>query len=302
MIKYSTISLPKELYDKLQELVDKHPELGYGSVADFCKEAIRLHVEEIKRELREDFLRRLDVPRIMKNLERLSAIGEDIYATAFERMRAMAFIFTKDFKVKECNYEFYSHLGYGDKEEVIGKDLYDFFEGKIKHTLRQTGNLRDYETRAIRKDGKKLDVMLSVQKINERTFVGVAFDVTVKNYLIEKERKLRQLYEYLIDEIADTVIVTQEGKIKFINKTSSITGYTAEELLGKHFIDFVAEEDKEKIMKNYEKLLKGKLKPEPRRYKLVFKDGSVKEIEMISKKIEYEGRPAVLTILRLYRR
>ncbi len=299
MTKYSTISLPKELYDKLQELVDKHPEFGYGSVADFCKEAIRLHVEEIKRELREDFLRRLDVPRIMKNLERLSAVGKDIYGTAFEKMRTMAFIFSKDFKVKECNYEFYSHLGYGDKEEIIGKDLYDFFEGRIKQTLKRTGNLRDFETKAIRKDGKRIDVMLSVRRINDKTYVGVAYDVTVKNYLIEKERKLRQLYEYLIDEIADTVVVAQEGKIKFISKAGGIAGYTAEELIGRRFIDFVAEEDREKIMKNYEKVLKGKLEAKPRKYKLIFKDGSVKEIEMVSKKIKYDGRPAVLTLLRM---
>jgi len=122
--------------------------------------------------------------------------------------------------------------------------------------------------------------------------------VTVKNYLIEKERKMRQLYEYLIDEIADSVIVTQEGKIKFMNKSVGITGYKAEEVIGKHFLGFVAEEDRERIMKNYEKLLKGKLKSEPRRYKLKFKDGSIREVEMYSKRIEFDGRPAVLTIIR----
>jgi len=298
MIKYSTISLPKELYDRLQELLDKKPELGYGSVADFCKEAIRLHVEEIKRELRQDFLRRLDVPRILKNLERLSAIDKDVYGRAFEKMDAMVFIFAKDFKIKECNHEFYSHLGYADKKEIIGRDIYDFFEGKIKHTIRRGRSIGDYETKAIRKDGKKIDVLLSIKKLDDKKYIGIAKDVTVKNYLIEKERKMRQLYEYLIDEIADSVIVTQEGKIKFMNKSVGITGYKAEEVIGKHFLGFVAEEDRERIMKNYEKLLKGKLKSEPRRYKLKFKDGSIREVEMYSKRIEFDGRPAVLTIIR----
>jgi len=195
MIKYSTISLPKELYDKLLQLIEEKPELGYGSVADFCKEAIRLHVEEIKRELREDFLRKLDVPLLLKT--------------------------------------------------------------------------------------------------------GCAKDITVKNYVIEKEKRTRQLYEYIIDEICESIIVVQDGKIKFLNKSISSTGYELEEIIGKNFLEFVADEDKERIMENYRKMMEGKLESKPRRYKFKLRDGRIKEMELYSKKIEFEGRPAILTVLRV---
>jgi Arc/MetJ-type ribon-helix-helix transcriptional regulator len=38
--KYKNISLPKELYDKLEELVDSK-EAGYVSVSDAAKDAVR---------------------------------------------------------------------------------------------------------------------------------------------------------------------------------------------------------------------------------------------------------------------
>ncbi len=298
MISYTTVSLPKELYSKLQKLIEEKPELGYGSVADFCKEAIRLHVEEIKRELREDFLRKLDVPLLLKNLERLSAIDTGIYGKMFEKINAMAFMFSKDYKLKECNYEFFSHLGYASKEEVIGKDINEFFENEQLKKRIETGWIRDYEVKGIRKDGKKIDLLLDVVRIDKNLYAGCAKDITVKNYVIEKEKRIRQLYEYIIEEISDLIVVVQDGKIKFLNKRVGITGYRAEEVIGKHFLEFVADEDKERIMENYRKMMEGKAEGKPRKYKFKFKDGKIGEIEIYPKKIEFEGRPALLVVAR----
>lgn len=47
MRKYQTISLPKNLSQKIQELINKHPELGYTSIAEFVKEAIRTRLEKL---------------------------------------------------------------------------------------------------------------------------------------------------------------------------------------------------------------------------------------------------------------
>jgi len=218
MIKYSTISLPRKLYNELQKLIKENPQLGYGSVADFCKEAIRMRVKEIKRGLRENVIDKYDVASLFKNLENLSAIDAGIYGKAFEKMDLMVFIFTKDFKIKECNNEFYSHLGYTGKEEIIGCDIYRFFDGRFKDKLRRRNELNDYETKAIRKDGKRIDILLSIKNLDGKRYVGIAKDVTIKNYLIEKGKKIRRIYEYLIDEISDCVAVIQNETKKFLNK------------------------------------------------------------------------------------
>jgi len=44
--KYRTVSLPEEFFDKIQDHVKKHPELGYTGVADFIRGVVRENLEE----------------------------------------------------------------------------------------------------------------------------------------------------------------------------------------------------------------------------------------------------------------
>jgi len=139
--------------------------------------------------------------------------------------------------------------------------------------------------------------LLDVAKINN-LYVGSAKDVTVKNYLIEKEKRFRQLYENLINELFDSILVVQDEKIKFVNRRITITGYKAEDVIGKHYTELIADEDKEKIIRYYNAAIKGKAKMEPRRYKAIYSDGNIREIELMSKKIKYEGKDALLVVAR----
>jgi PAS domain S-box-containing protein len=298
MIRYSTISLPKELYDQLQHMVEKKPDMGYSSVADFCKEAIRLHVQEIKKELREDFLRKIEVPLLFKKIERLSAIDEGTYGELFENMGCMACMFSPNFIIKECNYAFFSNLGYSSKDELIGRDIEEvFLDPKLKGRIKRE-TLRDYEIQALRKDGKVLDVLLSVSFLKSRQYIAVAKDVTVKNYLIDKEEKTRELYEYLIDEMCHTVLVIQDQKIKFVNKAVHMTGWTREDFVGKIFVDFVPPHEHERALDNYAKAIEGIDLGEPRIYEFVTKKGKVIKGELSSRKIVFDGRPALLVAVR----
>ena len=46
MSEYRTIALPKEIVEKIEELIEKHRELGYKSVPEFVKECIRRRLED----------------------------------------------------------------------------------------------------------------------------------------------------------------------------------------------------------------------------------------------------------------
>ncbi|OYT60722.1 hypothetical protein B6U81_04515 [Thermoplasmatales archaeon ex4484_30] len=52
MQKYTTISLPAELHRKINKFIKENPGLGYGSVAEFAKEAIRMRVSDLKEEIK----------------------------------------------------------------------------------------------------------------------------------------------------------------------------------------------------------------------------------------------------------
>jgi|Deesub1362A_J573_1020465.scaffolds.fasta_scaffold10284_1 hypothetical protein len=54
MVKYSTISIPKELHEEIKRTVIDDPKYGYKSVAEFSLEAIKIRLEEIRRALEEE--------------------------------------------------------------------------------------------------------------------------------------------------------------------------------------------------------------------------------------------------------
>jgi len=41
MVKYTSVSLPKGMHDAIKEIIENNPELGYTSVADYCKDLLR---------------------------------------------------------------------------------------------------------------------------------------------------------------------------------------------------------------------------------------------------------------------
>ncbi len=59
MSPYTPVSLPKDLHRHLTSFLEHNPELGYGSIAEFAKEAIRLRVEEMREEAQQVALDKL---------------------------------------------------------------------------------------------------------------------------------------------------------------------------------------------------------------------------------------------------
>jgi hypothetical protein len=54
MVKYSTISIPKELHEEIKHTFIDNPRFGYASVAEFSMEAIKIRLAEIRKALEEE--------------------------------------------------------------------------------------------------------------------------------------------------------------------------------------------------------------------------------------------------------
>ncbi len=52
--KYTTVSISEEMAQEIEKFMREHPELGYTSISEFVREAIRSHLEE-KRKKRDDY-------------------------------------------------------------------------------------------------------------------------------------------------------------------------------------------------------------------------------------------------------
>jgi len=71
MLKYSTISVPKTLHEEIRRTVVEDPRVGYSSVAEFSKEAIRLRLDELKMELKSKDENLKELEKVVKKIKKL---------------------------------------------------------------------------------------------------------------------------------------------------------------------------------------------------------------------------------------
>jgi PAS domain S-box-containing protein len=72
-------------------------------------------------------------------------------------------------------------------------------------------------------------------------------------------RKSKETYKMLVDTMNEGLgIINEKGSITFVNnKTCELTGYTQEELIGRHIFDFLDEENREILQRQINKRTKG---------------------------------------------
>jgi len=195
-------------------------------------------------------------------------------------------------------------------EEAIGKTDFDFFsEEYARHTYEdeqeiiRTGKLLTKEEKETWSD--RPDTWVSTIKfplVNQDGSIlgifGISWDITERMKMEEALHKSEQRYRLLIENANEGILVAENGFLKFVNPMmQELTDFTKEELLTLPFVDFVHPEDRELVISNHLKRLKGEQDIPRYHLRLFTKDGNVKWIEMNGVKIEWEGAPATLNLL-----
>jgi PAS domain S-box-containing protein len=106
-------------------------------------------------------------------------------------------------------------------------------------------------------------------------------------------------YSALVEQSHDGIIIVQDETIKFANRAvSEACGYTMEELIGMPLFKYVTPESVKTVKKYHLMRLKGRPVPPVYEVSVFCKNGDTKEAEVSAAIIRYEGRPAVMGILR----
>ncbi len=154
-------------------------------------------------------------------------------------------------------------------EELKGKRI-DFVPPEeeentwlILKKIRRGEKVANFPTRRFTKDGRILDVALSVSSIfddkgNNIGNVVIIRDETQRRKMEEELEKSRQQYIQLIDASADAIVrYDAKGCVEYINPAfTKMFGWTFEELKGKR-IDFVPPEAVKETLAAIEKMKKG---------------------------------------------
>jgi PAS domain S-box-containing protein len=129
--------------------------------------------------------------------------------------------------------------------------------------------------------------------------VHVMHDITERKRAEQALRESEVKYSTLVGRAKDAVIVVQDEVVKFCNAAcADATGYSLEELSGMPFQRIVAPESQDIVLERYQARMTGKEVPATYEIVVVRKDGAKREVELSAARIQYEGRPATMSIAR----
>src|SRR4030095_14033900 len=101
----------------------------------------------------------------------------------------------------------------------------------------------------------------------------------------------------LAETAASAIFIFQDSVFRYTNPaTSKLTGYTAEELLGANIWTLIHPEHRESMKNRLRSWLGGESVPAKSEFKVLTRSGETRWIEADSSLIEFDGRPAALTI------
>ena len=127
---------------------------------------------------------------------------------------------------------------------------------------------------------------------------AVGRDITGKKKAEEELRKSEERYRLLIENANEAIDIVQDGVHKFVNpKAEELFECRKEDLLLRPVLDLIHPEDQDKVSARIEKRVKREVIEEEYIIRIITAGGNVKWVEVSAVAIEWEGRPASLSLL-----
>lgn len=117
----------------------------------------------------------------------------------------------------------------------------------------------------------------------------------LKQRLAAAEKK----YRLLVDNANDAIFVLQDGKLKFANpKALQMGGVLGDDLEKFHYTEYLHPEERQKVVERYEKRIEGEHVLNMYPLRIIRRDGNIFWAEVNAVRIEWDGGPATLNIIR----
>ena len=246
-----------------------------------------------------------DVTEYKKTEEALRE-SEAKYRTIFESLTDVYYKTDKEGIVTEISPSVSTRAGW-DPEDVIGHPVTDFcrdpsFRVIFADTLKKKGAVNDYELQLLAKDGRIIEVSASSHAVfddegNYTGLEGILRDITTRKQMEGALRESEEKFRTMVENSIQGIFIFQDVRIVYANEAlAHITGYSIKALLSlpvEKIRGLVHSDDQEMVWGRLAERLAGKDVPSRYEFKVVRKDGNTLWMEMVSSRIEYQGKPAV---------
>ena len=185
--------------------------------------------------------------------------------------------------------------------DLLHPDDRDMIRSYRGRRLRDQTAPSSYETRILTKSGETrwLDIRASTFELGgKQTILVTGLDITERKLseqeLLKSEARLRTL----MDHLSDGVGLTIDGGIVYANPAMGrILGYSPDEFIGRAPAEFLELGERDRAVDRIAELDDGTL-GDADEYQMVRRDGTSVSVLISSRQIEYEGRPALFSIMR----
>jgi diguanylate cyclase (GGDEF)-like protein/PAS domain S-box-containing protein len=176
----------------------------------------------------------------------------------------------------------------------------DGFVARVKQLYAQVDETSRDEI--LLKDGRTLDRYSAPVRLEDGTYLGRVWfirDITEHKQADDKIRENASQFQALVEQqLAGIFIIRGDGILAYINpRFSALFGYTPAEVIGRPFLDVVADSDKEALGQSFAEHLGGGPPATQTVTAIKRKDGGFMNVLAHASIASYQGKPALAGIL-----
>ncbi len=186
-----------------------------------------------------------------------------------------------------------------DDRAIVRENLRRRIEGEVESVR--------FQVRGLTKDERIIELEVSGRRFTYQgrpAVIGSVLDITGRKRAEEALRESDAKFRILAEKALTGITLLQEGVYRYVNPAfARITGYTAEELVGRSPDVLYHPTNRPKIRQHVRRCLAGEVDEAHYEARLVTKAGEVRTVEVLDSRLTYRGEPAVIgTILDITER
>ena len=256
-------------------------------------------------QLREEVARRTEAER---GLAEANARLQALLDTASDAVVSIAV----DSRVMDWNHAAERMFGWS-RAEALGRTLTELIVPPA-HRERHLAGMQRYlaggaphilnrrvEVQAMRRDGELFDVELSVWPVQAAaglTFSSFIRDISRRKAAAKALAESEAKYRKVVENVNEGILVTAEGRILYANpRALELSGQDADSALSRPFIEFIHPEDRERVIGNHLRRMRGEAVENHYQFRVLHREGGVRWLEISAVTFEWQGAPATLNFL-----